>query len=136
MANSERSCPGICRRTPDGEDWGSERAGTAFPNRSTRYHRDLGSRYEWYDLLTSFGPYIQAPLYLSPLGLRINNYPGTVCAFSGMALRHAVRYTAHPRISVAFYLRENVRAGVHVKPAGWMSQSTYRNITGYSRFRR
>ena len=105
-------------------------------NRETPFHRDSQSRMCWYDILTSVGPYNDAPVYLSPFGIRISNTPGTICAFSGMALRHAVRYTAQPRISIASYLRENVRAGAHVQPAGWMSQSVYRNITGYSQFRR
>ena len=89
----------------------------------------------WYDILTSIGPYQDAPLYLSPLGIRINNPPGSICAFSGMALRHGVRYTQFPRISFAMYLRENVRAGVHVPAAKWMTQSVYREITGLLHFR-
>ena len=107
---------------------------SVISNRETPYHRDSQSRMCWYDMLTSVGPYKDAPLYLSPLGIRIHNPPGTICAFSGMALRHGVRYTPDPRISFAMYLRENVRAGVHVLPAKWMTQSVYRRITGLPQF--
>ena len=108
---------------------------TVLANRSTRYHRDLGSRFEWYDLLTSFGPYEQAPLYLGPIGLRINNYPGTVCAFSGMAFSHAVRKIECSRVSMAFYMREDMRDGFGVPPAPFMSQNDFEHYIGSQRGR-
>ena len=110
-------------------------AATILANRSTRYHRDLGSRYEWYDLLTSFGPYVQAPLYLSPLGLRINNYPGTVCAFSGMAFSHAVRKIDSSRVSMAFYIRDDMREGFAVPPSPFMHQDEFEKYIGMYRGR-
>lgn len=99
-------------------------------NRETPYHRDTQSRMQWYDLLTSVGPYTIAPLYLSPFRFRINNPPGSMSAFSGMAMRHGVRKCARARISLAWYMRESVRAGEFVEPAGWMSQTVYRELIG------
>ena len=104
-------------------------------NRETPYHRDGQSRMSWYDMITSIGPYDNAPIYLAPFGIRIDNPPGTVCAFSGMAIRHGVRYTQHPRISFAWYLRENVRHGAGTLPAQHMTQSVYESVSGYSQFR-
>lgn len=94
-------------------------------NRETPFHRDTKSRMQWYDMLTSIGPYSKAPLYLSPIGLRVDNRPGTICAFSGVALRHGVRRCDLPRISFAWYLRDNVREGEQVQPAHWMTQKVY-----------
>lgn len=99
-------------------------------NRETPYHRDTQSRMTWYDLLTSVGPYTIAPLYLSPFRFRIDNIPGTICAFSGMALRHGVRKCELSRISFAWYMREPVRDGEFVDPAGWMAQLVYRDLIG------
>ncbi|KAK7680020.1 hypothetical protein QCA50_016966 [Cerrena zonata] len=96
-------------------------------NRETPFHRDGLSRMSWYDMLTSIGPYSKAPLYLSPLALRIDNRPGTICAFSGAAIRHRVRKCNLPRISFAWYMRENVREGECIEPAGWMTQNRYQS---------
>ena len=113
-------------------------AATILANRSTRYHRDLGSRYEWYDILTSFGPYVQAPLYLAPIGLRINNYPGTVCAFSGMAFSHTVRSISSSRLAMALYMREDMREGFAVPPSPFMHQHDFERYIGpdHGRLRR
>lgn len=99
-------------------------------NRETPYHRDTQSRMQWYDILTSVGPYDIAPLYLSPLRFRANNPPGSICAFSGMGLRHGVRKCSSSRISLAWYMRESVRTGESVEPAGWMSQAVYKDLIG------
>lgn len=104
-------------------------------NRETPFHRDYQSRMSWFDMLTSIGLYDIAPLYLSPLGIRIDNRAGTICAFSGSALRHGVRKCKMPRISFAWYTRENVREGECVQPASWMTQSTYKDCIGDIRFK-
>lgn len=94
-------------------------------NRSTPFHRDEKGRMQWYDLLASIGTYTKAPLYLSPLNMRFDNTPGSVCFFSGMAIRHGVRKCAGSRISIATYLRDDVREGEKVTPADWMTQMQY-----------
>lgn len=103
---------------------------SVISNRETPYHRDNQSRMPWFDILTSVGPYTIAPLYLSPFRFRVNNTPGSICAFSGMAMRHAVRKCQLSRISFAWYMREYVRDGEFVHPAGWMVQSVYRDLIG------
>lgn len=114
--------------------WGTVyTAATVIANRRTPYHRDNGSRVEWYDMLTSYGPYDKAPFHLEPLGLRINNPPGTICAFSGRAIRHGVRKIEQPRISLALYLRDNVRDGADVDSAGWMTQQSFEPLVGPKR---
>ena len=123
---------GIC--TNELEQWASVyTAATIISNRETPFHRDLGSRVEWYDLLTSFGPYTRAPLFMDPIGIRVNNPPGTVCAFSGMALSHSVRRILTSRISMALYLRENMREGADVDPAFWMNQMQFEAFMGGDR---
>lgn len=82
----------------------------------------------WYDMVTSVGPYHIAPLYLEPFKYRVDNSPGTICAFSGMAMRHGVRKCSQARISFAWYMRENVREGQRIAPAGWMRQDVYDGI--------
>lgn len=99
-------------------------------NRKTPYHRDCHSRMPWYDSLMSIGPYGIAPLYLEPFRFRVNNPAGSLCAFSGMAIRHGVRKCMKSRISFAWYMRENVREGQDVSPAGWMRQEVYSQYVG------
>ena len=99
-------------------------------NRETPFHRDEKGRMQWYDLLASIGMYTKAPLYLSPLNIRFDNTPGTVCAFSGMALRHGVRKCAESRISIASYLRDDVREGEKIAAADWMTQNIYSPFVG------
>lgn len=94
-------------------------------NRATPFHRDEKSRMQWYDLLTSIGTYTKAPLYLSPLNMRFDNTPGSVCLFSGMAIRHGVRKCGGSRIAIASYLRDDVREGEKIAPADWMTQMVY-----------
>lgn len=106
---------------------------SVITNRATPYHRDISTAWEWYDLILSFGPYRTAPLYLPILGVRVNNSPGTVCAFSGRALRHGVRRIDSARISIAFYTRKNVQEGEKVQPVGWMHQSEYEDDIGQDR---
>ena len=100
-------------------------------NRSTPFHRDEKSQMQWYDLLCSVGEYDKAPLYLSPINVRVDNLPGSVCAFSGMALRHGVRKCSGSRISFAWYLRDDVRRGEGVEPADWMTQRYYDSYIGW-----
>lgn len=104
-------------------------------NRETPFHRDEKSRMQWYDMLTSIGTYSKAPLYLSPLNMRFDNLPGSVCAFSGMALRHGVRRCTGSRISIASYLRDDVREGEKVIAADWMTQKEYLPYIGHKGIR-
>ena len=103
---------------------------SVISNRATPFHRDEKGRMQWYDLLTSIGPYTKAPLYLSPLDIRFDNTPGSVCLFSGMAMRHGVRKCTGSRIAIASYLRDDVRAGEKIVPAEWMTQSEYNPYIG------
>lgn len=108
-------------------------AATIISNRESPFHRDSGSAFQWYDMLTSVGKYLEAPLFLRPIGLRIHNPPGTVCAFSGMALSHSVKEIDWARVSMALYIRENMRDFVGCNPAGWMTQSFYETLIGPER---
>ena len=105
-------------------------AATILANRSTRYHRDSGTRFQWYDLLMSLGPYRSAPLYLSPIGVKTPNRPGTVCAFSGTAWSHAVRGILTSRICISLYMRETMREGFKAKAAPFMDQEVYSDFIG------
>lgn len=116
------------------DKWGSVfTAATIIANRQTPFHRDLGGRPEFYDLLTSVGPYPAAPMYLRPIGVKASNVPGTVCAFSGFALGHAVRRIPFSRLSLALYLRDNVREGANRGAPEWMNQRVYEEFIGPSR---
>ena len=103
-------------------------------NRSTPFHRDDQGGVAWYDILTSIGQYVKAPLYLSPFAFRIDNCPGTLCAFSGMSLRHGVRKCKESRISFAWYMREKIRVGEGIPAAGWMRQGWYSEVVGSSAY--
>ena len=114
------------------KNWPSvQTAVSVIANRGTPFHRDSKSRVAWYDLITSIGPYTSAPLYLSPINLRVDNSPGTICAFSGLALRHAVRRCELSRICLAWYMREDMREREGVEPASWMLQGEYREFIGH-----
>ena len=120
---------GCCAETLS--QWPSvQTAVSVIANRSTPFHRDSKSRTTWFDLITSIGPYRNAPMYLSPIKIRVDNTPGTICAFSGLALRHAVRKCGESRISFAWYLREDTRRREDIAPASWMLQSEYDGFVG------
>ena len=123
----------LCKETV--ESWPSVfTALSVITNRSTPYHRDDQGNWSWYDMLTSIGPYDVAPLYVSPFRFRIDNVPGSLCAFSGMGLRHGVRECDRPRISFAWYMRENVRVGAGIPSASWMTQSCYTSRVGTTKY--
>ena len=121
----EGCCNDIVERWPS-----AQTAVSVIANRATPFHRDSKSRVTWYDLITSIGPYDCAPMYLSAINLRIDNFPGTMCGFSGSAFRHAVRRCELSRISIAWYMREDLRQRTGVEPASWMVQRKYRDFVG------
>jgi len=59
-------------------------------NRETPVHRDNNSRSEWYDLLTTVGPYQEAILELPGVGLRFRYRSGTVIGLLRRVLSHGV----------------------------------------------
>lgn len=98
-------------------------------NRESPRHRDNNSRPEWYDLLTSVGPFYNSVLELPGIGVRLAYNPGTVFAFSGRVLQHGVCECVGERVSLAFYMRDNVHDRVKVRGASWMEWDEYNNKT-------
>lgn len=96
-------------------------------NRETPVHRDHNSRWEWYDLLTTVGPYTKAILEFPGVGLRFWYGSGTVLGFCGRVIRHGVSEADGDRICVAYYMRENVQARLETKYADWSKWDIYRN---------
>ena len=88
-------------------------------NRESLVHRDHSSSSEWYDLLTTVGPYSDAVLELPGVGLCLQYNSGTVMALCGHLLRHGVFEAEGERICLAYYMRENVQRRLGVKFATW-----------------
>lgn len=101
--------------------WGSVfNAISVISNRMTPGHRDLQSRVEWFDILTSVGPYSGAKLSLPDLNLELHYPSGSVVAFSGKLLQHAVSDCVGERACVAYYMRDKVHERLGVRAATWM----------------
>jgi hypothetical protein len=95
-------------------------------NRWTPNHRDSYSRVQWYDILTTFGPYRGAILNLPSVGLHLQYPSGTVVGFSGKMLRHGVAECEGERICLAYYMRDKVHERMGVEAAPWMKMDYYR----------
>ena len=95
-------------------------------NRETPVHRDHNSRWEWYDLLTTVGPYQRALLSFPGLGLRFQYDSGTVLGLCGRLIRHGVSEADGDRICVAYFMRENVQKRMKTKFADWNDWDSYR----------
>jgi hypothetical protein len=94
---------------------------SVISNRETPAHRDNNSRAEWYDILATIGPYKEAVLDLSNIGLRLQYNSGTLVHLGGRLLRHGVHRTEGDRVCLAFYMRDNVHERVGVRAASWMT---------------
>jgi len=95
--------------------WTSPFSGySIISNRMTPFHRDNYSRSSWYDFLIPLGPYSGARLVFANLNVEVQYDSGTMVAFLGKILRHAVPPTEGDRVCIAQYMRDNVhaRAGV------------------------
>ena len=97
-------------------------------NRETPVHRDNNSRSEWYDLLTTVGPYQEAILELPGVGLRFQYHSGTVVGLCGRVLSHGVSDADGERICLAYYMRENVQARLGTEFADWNRWDSYKNL--------
>jgi hypothetical protein len=96
-------------------------------NRWTPLHRDNYSRPQWYDILTTVGPYKDAVMELPTIGLRFAYESGSVMAFSGKMLRHGVPPCQGERICLAYYMRDRVHERMGVEAAQWMKRQHYGN---------
>ena len=95
-------------------------------NRETPVHRDHNSRWEWYDLLTTVGPYQNTVLEFPGLGLRFEYETGTVLGVCGRLIRHGVSEADGERVCVAYFMRENVQKRLGTKYANWSNWDSYR----------
>jgi hypothetical protein len=98
---------------------------TVLSNRKTPYHRDNYSREQWYDILTTVGPYKEATLHFPGIGVRLAYKSGTVVGFSGKILRHGVEECEGERVCLAYYMRDTVHERMGVEAAQWMKQGCY-----------
>ena len=95
-------------------------------NRETPVHRDNQTRWEWYDLLVTLGPYTSATLEMPTAGLRFQYSSGTVVGLCGRILRHGVSAAEGERICLAYYMRENVQSRLGAKFAQWSRWDSHR----------
>ena len=96
-------------------------------NRETPVHRDHNSRWEWYDLLATLGPYQGAILELPGVGLRFSYESGTVLGICGRLLRHGVSEAVGERFCLAYFMRENVQKRMETPYAGLNNWDSYKN---------
>ena len=96
-------------------------------NREAPVHRDHSTRWEWYDLLATVGPYDTTFFALPGVGIRFLYGSGTVIGICGRVLRHGVSEADGERISLAYYMRENVQRRLETRYAGWNNWDSYRN---------
>jgi hypothetical protein len=94
-------------------------------NRETPVHRDNFSASEWYDMLTTIGPYDSAVFELPGVGLRFMYESGTIIGLCGRVLRHGVSQAKGERVCLAYYMRENVQKRLGSPAAGWNHWNEY-----------
>jgi hypothetical protein len=94
-------------------------------NRLTEDHRDGQSRAEWYDVLTTIGPYTGAKFGLSNIGVKLRYDSGTILGLGGNILRHNVQEFDGERVCFAYFVRANVHERMGIPNPGW---STVENI--------
>jgi hypothetical protein len=94
-------------------------------NRETPIHRDHSSSSEWYDLLTTVGPYESAIFELPGIGLRFNYQSGTLIGLCGRVLRHGVSQAGGERVCLAYYMRKNVQDRLTSRSASWNCRHAY-----------
>lgn len=98
---------------------------SVISNRETPVHRDHSSASEWYDLLTTIGPYDSAVFELPGVGLRFMYQSGTIIGFCGRVLRHGVSEAGGERLCLAYYMRANVQKRLGSLSAGWNHWDRY-----------
>lgn len=98
---------------------------TALSNRETPFHRDNYSRAQWYDLLTTIGPYQDAVMEFPGLGMKLRYNSGTVVGFSGKIVRHGVGDCKGDRVCLAYYMRDKVHERMGIEAAQWMKEAYY-----------
>jgi hypothetical protein len=96
-------------------------------NRETPIHRDHSSRWEWYDLLTTIGPYSSTFFEFPGVGIKLAYNSGTVIGLCGRVLRHGVTMSDGERICVAYYMKENVQKRLETTFATWSHWNFYVN---------
>jgi RNA polymerase subunit RPABC4/transcription elongation factor Spt4 len=94
-------------------------------NRETPVHRDNYSSSEWYDMLTTIGPYESAIFELPGVGLRFPYPSGTIIGLCGRVLRHGVSVARGERVCLAYYMRKNVQDRLTNSFASWNSWNAY-----------
>ena len=98
---------------------------TVLSNHIMPLHRDNYSRPQWYDILTTIGPYTDANMELPRVGLSLKYSSGTVIGFSGKLLRHGVPHVNRERICLAYYMRDKVQERMEMEVAPWMKMEYY-----------
>ena len=89
-------------------------------NRAAPLHRDPNTLAPWFDLLCTVGEYEDCFMYIPTLGIILEYPPGTLVAFSGRLLRHAVNRVEGNRYTMAYYMRRAVHQWLGVGNPNWM----------------
>lgn len=106
--------------------WGTPfTAVSVISNRITVPHRDTKSLMEYFDILTSVGPFTFTLMEFDGIGIQVKIIPGTIIGLCGWVLRHAVPKCREDRVIYAWYMRGAVHASQDVRPASWMTQEVY-----------
>ncbi|EIW87378.1 hypothetical protein CONPUDRAFT_46538, partial [Coniophora puteana RWD-64-598 SS2] len=104
--------------------WGSVfNAVTVLANRESLFHRDGSGRFEWFDMLATYGRYTDGQLSLPAAGLDLHYRPGTVVPFCGNVLRHGVPHCNGERICLAYYMRHKLHVQTKTGPTDWAYSS-------------
>jgi hypothetical protein len=98
---------------------------SVISNRITKPHRDLGSRFNWYDILATSGTYEKCTLELPSLGISLEYGTGSVVGILGKVLTHEVRTFEGDRVCYAYFMRDKVHDWARVPCSDWMCISHY-----------
>ncbi|KAH9474714.1 hypothetical protein JR316_0013179 [Psilocybe cubensis] len=89
--------------------WTSPLTGISVINNrlETPTHRDRGSAYEWFDILSSIGKYQNGYMRLPGAGVEVAYGPGTLVGIAGKILTHNASSVGE-RACIAQYMKDNV----------------------------
>ena len=98
---------------------------SVMANRACPFHRDVHGRNPWYDILLTVGEYENGRLDIPGIGIRLLYDSGTIVPIAGKVVRHGVPTCAGERLSIAYYMRDNVHERLGLPAGTWMNRRQY-----------
>ncbi|KLO05058.1 hypothetical protein SCHPADRAFT_839812, partial [Schizopora paradoxa] len=98
-------------------------------NRETPAHRDRGSDFPDYDLLTSLGTHTFSQLEVHDVGRIYSYQPGVVVGICGKLLQHSVStWSGGERVCYARFVKDKVMKKMECAPRDWVTVDAFQPV--------